>query len=765
MATKPLPLIPDAPAFLPGAKLVAVQGGAEYKIPVAALPGSGFDVTAFGADPTGAVECSAEIQSAINACAAAGGGTVVLPSGQYLTGTPLTVPSGVRLLGDSATIKSALVTDGAKISIIGSDVVIEGLILDGAKTGTSGSGFFEFGLIDIVRDNVAPFSRIIVQRCTIRRSDGCGIRVVGNIDGLLVIENKFSGNFIDIFAEKATSHIFKNVAIRSNDFAATWATGTFSAAVKMKGDVDSGIFATLVDVSDNIIRNSAEMGIELFGGFRDSSVVNNQIVGPIFGISINNGRNVTVALNKVFRCSYAGIEIAENSTHCLTTANTVDQYTSGTTRGGDAGIITSGTVGCADNIFTGNYVRGSNKGIDCQNTLRATLAGNRVEDCDVLLNIKKSSYVTAEANHLYAGSGAPPTEFHIFVDFTNADSTNIDIIRNYLFGHSNNDNIITYRGATAWKLTNLRVAYNNVAAASYANASFNGASVPDADRPNLQSYDNYTVGGGELISAGKYRANWPDFTTNAAAIPPFAASIQRAGISTAGKTTVSAPTNASPRWVKVAAIDFGNVVFLQAHFFAFNSSDGDSSAISVIISATPYGLGSRVTMLPNSPFTGVIEEVIANNPGSGSITEVWLKLKASPSKVWTIDCHFSDYPQHIIESPTLTTVSPTWASNHYRATVEQYWRFQYAEFVGSGNIDYGTASANSIQTTNIYVAGAVTTGTPTVSVGWGAALPTGIVLAQARVTAADTVTITLRNVTGSDITIGTIGTRVEVHQY
>ena len=48
---------------------------------------SHYDITSFGAVGDGATKCTAAIQAAIDACAAAGGGTVDVPAGTFLTGT------------------------------------------------------------------------------------------------------------------------------------------------------------------------------------------------------------------------------------------------------------------------------------------------------------------------------------------------------------------------------------------------------------------------------------------------------------------------------------------------------------------------------------------------------------------------------------------------------------------------------------------------------------------------------------------------------
>ncbi|MBI5393975.1 MAG: glycoside hydrolase [Verrucomicrobia bacterium] len=67
-----------------------------------------FDARNFGAQPDGRALCTASIQEAIDACAAAGGGTVVLAGGKFLSGTihlrshvTLEVAAGATLLGST----------------------------------------------------------------------------------------------------------------------------------------------------------------------------------------------------------------------------------------------------------------------------------------------------------------------------------------------------------------------------------------------------------------------------------------------------------------------------------------------------------------------------------------------------------------------------------------------------------------------------------------------------------------------------------------
>ena len=67
------------------------------------FPHRDFDITKYGAKPN--IDASAAIRQAIEACSAAGGGRVVIPRGEFLTG-PIHLKSNVNLyVPDGATLK------------------------------------------------------------------------------------------------------------------------------------------------------------------------------------------------------------------------------------------------------------------------------------------------------------------------------------------------------------------------------------------------------------------------------------------------------------------------------------------------------------------------------------------------------------------------------------------------------------------------------------------------------------------------------------
>lgn len=125
--------------------------------------GPHFDVKAYGAAGDGVADDTAEIQAAIDACAAAGGGTVYVPPGNYLISGTLNLSSGVYLRGASnrSSRISQTSTTADAIRLLGTSALatlvqagVSNLYVAGPGSGTGRGIYVKWCSFGIVFDNV-----------------------------------------------------------------------------------------------------------------------------------------------------------------------------------------------------------------------------------------------------------------------------------------------------------------------------------------------------------------------------------------------------------------------------------------------------------------------------------------------------------------------------------------------------------------------------------------------------------------------------------
>jgi len=110
----------------------------------AAFGAGTFEVTAYGARGDGTTKDTAAIQLAIDACAAAGGGEVVLPTGRYLSGS-LVLKSGVQLVvtPEAVLLGSASMADYPNRRLISATDATDVGIRGGGTIDGQGEAFWE----------------------------------------------------------------------------------------------------------------------------------------------------------------------------------------------------------------------------------------------------------------------------------------------------------------------------------------------------------------------------------------------------------------------------------------------------------------------------------------------------------------------------------------------------------------------------------------------------------------------------------------------
>jgi parallel beta-helix repeat protein len=626
-----------------------------------------FSVVDYGATGNGSTDDRAAIQAAVDAANTAGGGVVYFPIGSYaVTSGTVTVSStaGITLRGAGigSVIKSTVSTQGAKVTITGTNVGVEMLKFDGGYTSGAHSG--DFGLI-----NITDGKKVRIRLCTFVNSLDRAIRIRGAAEDLDISYNVFSNHFeaIHSFAT-SSSAIPQRIAITHNFFRDNWGTGAETGAVKLQNGQTTRSAGHIV--SDNIISNTGQMGIELWNSLADSTITGNTIERVEFGISLDGTIRTAVTGNTVKLVTYTGIESATSTADNTITGNIVSGYNSSGTRTGTYGIITSNTPPTRIAIV-GNSVRGfTSAGVQLQTTTNSLVAQNQISDCVKLISLQGSSYIDVKGNQLLG-----PCSYHVWIEAFGGNQSNIAIEENRLTGLAGDDNLMIYDSAGTYTISNVIVKHNDVGDATYTNLSFN-LNCPLSRLPYFLMLDNYSV-------PGTSKASWADGGRTDQLPIPFFSGDQAKGLPVAKKFTFSVGSSAGDQWFKIFSLDWGSPLVLPLHVYANAiATDNKASSITAAIGASPYGQDAAIFKFPDGNYQGgSIKGIIYNNPSSGSVHEVWLRF--GPTAGITVEVYGSDWASSWITAPSAVTSTPSWASNTYEldtTTGNSTLKARYAAF-------------------------------------------------------------------------------------
>jgi parallel beta-helix repeat protein len=287
-----------------------------------------FNVSHYGATGLGA-DYTTQIQEAVDACGAAGGGIVFIPAGSYLT-TGITVSNAnVSICGTGVTSSLELTSGAAQsdiLSVTGDNCAVRDLQLDGsanttaATTGALYAEGADYLIVERVYVNNPQYRGIQV-----RNSSYIGIRACTVIDSVeshaIAIESTSSAGDIR-YADITGNHINRLGITPSAEYGHGISAHTVSGTSQLR-------FLNIVDNSIEMNENEWGNGIEIWGftvgsnGPHNYTIANNNIRGSLFGISCASSKWCSITGNTIRRAYGYGIEIASSSS-CACDGNTVD---------------------------------------------------------------------------------------------------------------------------------------------------------------------------------------------------------------------------------------------------------------------------------------------------------------------------------------------------------------------------------------------------------------------------------------------------------
>jgi hypothetical protein len=351
-------------------------------------------VTGYGAAGDGSTDDGFEIQNAINAAAAAGGGEVYFPAGRYKLAQTLTVSTSVTLRGE-----------GQRTSV---------LLWRGLPNGAHGVAFSSSGAIhstltmrglSLLRDDNSGGMAIVASwphlgaPAAITYATGGGVTTV--IEDIHIGAATWPNGstywtygivlWNAVAAKIATFNIQGPSGAGAGIYIGASVGGTAARSVGVAvhdGTITSygnGVMvyngSEVVNVQQVVIKDTIT-GIELQGAGRGTSLTNNQIWTRVYGVrSYNSIGEVAITNNRIYRETdnpFVGIEINNDSVQTVR-CRVIGNYVWSLTPAGAAhtGILLANNV--VDTLISGNTTVNMTSGIVLANSpvTRTLVHGNQ----------------------------------------------------------------------------------------------------------------------------------------------------------------------------------------------------------------------------------------------------------------------------------------------------------------------------------------------------------------------------------------------------
>lgn len=422
--------------------------GTEATIKYSSLTESGLaiNVKDYGALGDGTTDDSAAIQGAFDA--AIPGSFIVFPQSNtpYIVGSYISVGvNNITIVGYGATISGLSDTVFRKFMCVGrTGVVFDGLTIDGVYSSTTlGIGD---GSIYLQNSNDCT-----VRNCWFKNIAQSGVFIQGSSARNKIENCKFTANFCAIFADDAGGSQTSKTIITGNhisDGLGSTATA-YSGGIKISGTGSATTFSGHV-ISNNVIVNPGQMGIEIQTFVNDTAITGNTITGSGYGISVSACYRASVTGNTINNVTEYGIEFAASTYNSSASGNNVYKAT-----------LKAIIVVESNNVsISGGIITDSEAGVYTRS--KATIiSGVKIVNCLTAIGVHNSENIQISSCSITAGASSL---YGIVLDSSDTPVNNVSIVGNYFSGTFQYKGISLYTPAN--NINDVLITGNNFAGAT-----------------------------------------------------------------------------------------------------------------------------------------------------------------------------------------------------------------------------------------------------------------------------------------------------------
>lgn len=353
-----------------------------------------IDVRHFGAKGDGIADDTSEIQSAIDAAFAVGGGTVMFPAGTYNVSSTIELKTGCNMVGAgrASTIRDSV----GNRAIVDIHDATDILVADLAFTGSGVLGTAGRAAVRLLLGTSTGGTRVTLQRLYVHNVGTTGIVVGGSSTDVLVDDCVVSSTAEHgIYISSASSVTVQNCRVHDAGQAGGVST---VVGIKIADSSDVKVHGCTVTnaLTDGIIIDVAASGVEIYDNWVASANRD--------GIRINSaGDGCTVRGNTILSPAQRGIRVVTASKSAI--EDNVIRYAATPPAAGTPPAIQVDATGTDTEVRRNRVYGGSTTSyaIDVLGP-RTAVAANRVTDATLGIRFQASATGSVESHNVVSAS-------------------------------------------------------------------------------------------------------------------------------------------------------------------------------------------------------------------------------------------------------------------------------------------------------------------------------------------------------------------------